>query len=180
MLLRELMMVEPIKLIKIATEEVEDELYFDDLITKFEPVYSYDENDNETQVGIKILESCQYDQESADADWKQVLKCIQEDEYRMECYGRDWYMFGIRAVATLHFPMRTTESSIIQKIKSPGIYGMESDSDDGFFRMEEEAELAILLDMLESMHVETPDDFICTLKISDDITIVGEIKKRFH
>jgi hypothetical protein len=177
---RELMIMEPIKLIKLTTEEVEDELYFSDLITKFEPVYEYDENDNETQVGIKILESCQYDQDSADKDWKEVLKWIQEDEYRMETYGSSWYMFGIRAVATLHFPMRTTESSIIQKIKSPGIYGMESDSDDGFFRMEEEAEIAILLDMLESMHVETPDDFICTLKISDNVTTVGAIKKRFH
>lgn len=175
--------MEPIKLIKIVTEEAEDELYFDDLITKYEPVYEYDEHDNETQVGIKIIDSCQYDQESADKDWRQVLAWIKEDEHRMDTYGGSWYMFGIRAVATLHFPMRTTESSIIQKIKSPGIYGMESDSDCGFFRMEEEAEIAILLDMLESMHVEVPDEFKCTLTISDEnttTTTVGEIRKRFH
>jgi hypothetical protein len=172
--------MEPIKLIKIVTERVDDELYFDDLITKYEPVYEYDENDNETQVGIKIIESCQYDQESADKDWRQVLGWIKEDEHRMDCYGRDWYMFGIRAVATLHFPMRTTESSIIQKIKSPGIYGMESDADDGFFKLEEMAEVAILLDMLESMRVEVSDDFMCTLVVSDDCMTVGEIKQKFH
>lgn len=172
--------MEPIKLIKIATEEVEDELYFDDLITKYEPVYEYDENDNATQVGLKIIDSCQYDQDSADKDWKQVMGWIREDEERMNSYGRNWYMFGIRAVATLHFPMRTTESSIIQKITSPGIYGMESDSDDGFIALEEKAEVAMLLDMLESMHVDTPDSFICKLSVSDNCITVGEIKKTFH
>jgi len=174
------MWMEPIKLIKISTERVEDDLYFDDLITKYDPVYEYDVNDNKIQVGLKIIDSCQYSQEDADKDWRQVLTWIKEDEHRMDCYGRDWYMFGIRAVATLHFPMRTTESSIIQKIKSPGIYGMESDSDGGFFKLEEMAEVSILLDMLESMRVDTPDNFMCALVVSDDCMTVGEIKKRFH
>lgn len=172
--------MEPIKLIKIITEEVEDDGSLDDMVTKYEPVYEYDENDNETQVGIKIIDSCQYSQEDADKDWKQVFKWINEDETRMNAYGRDWYMMGIRAVATLHFPMKITESSIIQKIKSPGIYGIESDSDDGFVMMEEEAEIAILFDMLESMHIDVPDDFICKMGVSDNEITAGEIRRKYR
>jgi hypothetical protein len=174
--------MEPIKLIKIETKEIEDDGYFDDMITKYEPVYEYDDNDNETQVGIKIIDSCQYDQESADKDWKQVLQWIKEDEARMDAYGYDWYMFGIQAVATLHFPMRNTESSIIQRIRSPGIYGIESDTEDyekEFFKQNEEVEIVTLLDMLENMHVDVPDDFVCKMNVSDSEITVGEIKKGF-
>lgn len=174
--------MEPIKLIKIETKEVEDDGYLDDMVTKYEPVYEYDDNDNETQVGIKIIESSQYDQSSADNDWKQVLRWIKEDEARMDAYGRDWYMMGIQAVATLHFPMRNTESSIIQRIKSPGIYGIESDTEDyekGFFKQNEEVEIVTLLDMLESMCVDVPDDFICKMSVSDSEITAGEIRREF-
>jgi hypothetical protein len=170
--------MEPIKLIKIATHEVEDYGCLDDFVTEYSIIYDYDTG--EIPIGLKIIKSDQYDQESADKDWKQVLEWIEEDERRMNAYGRNWYMFGIRAVATLHFPMRNTESSIIQKIKTPGIYGIESDAEDSFFRENEEMEIAILLDMLENMHVEVPDYFICKLNIYDVETTVGEIRKKYR
>jgi len=171
--------MEPIKLIAIETKEVEDDGDLSDMITKYEPVYEYDEDDNETQVGIKILDSMQYSQEDADKNWKEVMKWIKGDEYRMDCYGRDWYMFGIRAVATLHFPECNTESKIIQRVSSPGLFGIESDSGDKYFREIEEPEIATLLDMLENMHVEMPDNFICKLKVSDNEMTIGEIKSKY-
>ena len=172
--------MEPIKLIKIATREVEDDGCLDDFVTEYSVIYDYDVDDNEIPVGLKIIKSDLYEQESADKDWKQVLGWIQEDERRMNAYGRNWYMFGIQAVATLHFPMRNTESSIIQKIKSPGIYGIESDAEDSFFRENEETEILTLLDMLENMHVEVPDYFICKLNIYDTEMIAGDIRKKYR
>lgn len=172
--------MEPIKLIGIVTQEVED--YgdsLDDMVTKYEPVYEYDDDDNEIQVGIKILDSMQYAQEDADKDWKEVLRWIKEDEHRMDMYGRDWYMLGIRAVATLHFPERNTESKIIQRIKSPGLFGIESDSDDKYFEEIEENEIAILLDMLDSMHVNVPNDFMCKLAISHTELSVDYIRDKY-
>jgi len=175
--------MEPIKLIKIATREVEDDGYLDDFVTEYSVIYDYDADDNEIPVGLKIIKSDLYEQESADKDWKQVLGWIKEDEKRMNAYGRDWYMFGVQAVATLHFPMRNTESSIIQRIESPGIYGIESDADDyekRFYKENEEVEIVTLLDMLENMHVDIPDDFVCKMNVSHGEITVGEIRRKFR
>lgn len=172
--------MEPIKLIGIATKEICDDWNgIEDLITKYEPVYEYDDDDNETQVGIKIIDSCQYSQKDADKDWKQVCKWIKEDEDRIDAYGRSWYMFGIQAVATLHFPQQHTESKIIQRISSPGLFGIESDSDDIYFEEVEEEQVAILLDMLEAMHVDVPNDFMCKLVMSDTKISVDYIRDKY-
>jgi len=171
--------MESIKLIDITTKEISDDWNgIEDLITKYEPVYEYDDDDNETQVGIRIIDSCQYSQDDADEDWRKVLKWIKEDEARIDAYGRDWYMIGIRAVATLHFPQQFTESKIIQRISSPGLFGIESDSDDYFEDVEEE-QIATLLDMLEVMHVSVPNDFMCKLSISDTELSVDYIRDKY-
>lgn len=174
--------MEPIKLISIVTKEIDDDMGYDDLITKYEPVYEYDEEGNETQVGVKIIESMQYSQEDADRDWKEVMKWIKEDEHRMDSYGREWYMMGIRAVATLHFPQQNTESKIIQRISSPGLFGIESDCEDytkGYFEDVEEEQIATLLDMLEVMHVDVPNDFMCKLAISHTELSVDYIRDKY-
>jgi hypothetical protein len=172
--------MEPIRLIGITTKEICDDWNgIEDLITKYEPVYEYDDDDNETQVGLKIIDSCQYSQEDADKDWKEVMRWIKEDEARIDAYGRNWYMFGIRAVATLHFPQQFTESKIIQRISSPGLFGIESDSDDDYFEEVEEEQVAILLDMLKLMNVHVPNDFMCKLSISDTELSVDYIRDKY-
>lgn len=171
--------MEPIKLIGIKTKEIEDDMPYDDLVTKYELIYEYDEDDNEKPIGLKIIESMQYSQEDADKDWMEVYRWIKEDEHRMDCYGRTWHMFGIRAVATLHFPDRNTEDKIIQKISSPGLFGIESDSEDAYFQEVEEEQIAILLDMLEAMHVNVPNDFMCKLAISGTELSVDYIRDRY-
>lgn len=172
--------MEPIKLVEIITRAVEDDLGADDLVTKYEYIYDYDEHDNEIITGIKIIDSCQYCQEDADRDWKETLKWIKEDEKRIDSYGYSWYSMGIQAVATLHFPYANTKSSIIQTIESPGVYGIESDSDIKYIKEVEEQQVSILLDMLERMHVNLPDNFACRLEISGyHITIKG-IKEMYR
>lgn len=171
--------MEPIKLIGIITKAIEDDMAYEDLITKYEIVYEYDEDDHEIPVGLKIIESMQYSQDDADKDWMEVYRWIKEDEHRMDCYGRDWYMMGIRAIATLHFPERDTESKIIQRISSPGLFGIESDSDDTYFEQVEEDQIVILLDMLEAMHVNVPNDFMCKLAISGTELSVDYIRGKY-
>lgn len=169
--------MEPIKLIKIETVQIDDyDADLLDLVTKYEPIVEYDDDDNEMMVGIKIIDSMQYDQEDADKDWKQVLGWIEEDQERIDSYGRNWYMFGIRAVATLHFPQENTEAKIIQRIKSPGLFGIESDSDDRCFEEVEEDQVTILLGMLEAMHINVPNDFPCHLTMSEVVVSADYIK----
>lgn len=158
--------MKPIRLIEIYTKECDDDFDFEEFQTKYEFKYDYDDDDNEKIVGLKIIESTQYSQEEADKDWKQVFEYIKEDERRMDDYGRTWYVFGIRAVAVLHFPEENTESMIIQRIRSPGLWGIESDSEKGYFREEELNQISILLDMLAQMNVEVHDGFMCNLGIS--------------
>jgi len=166
--------MEPIKLVNIFTKRVDDDCYLDDLVTEYNIIY--DSETGEIPIGLKIISSCQYDQSSANENWRQVLEYIKEDERRMNDYGHGWYMFGIQAVATLHFPMRDTESSIIQKIKSPGLYGINSDSEEYEKKDIEVEELLILFDMLKQMHVDVPDNFVCELGISGGKMSAGNIR----
>lgn len=171
--------MKPIRLIEIYTKECDNDFDFDTFQTKYELIYEYDDNDNEKVVGLKIIDSCQYSQEDADRDWQQVLGYIKEDEKRMDDYGRTWYVFGIRAIAVLHFPEERTEDMIIQRISSPGLLGIESDSEEEYFKDEEMCQIAILLDMLAQMNVNVPDTFVCNLGVSDGKISVKEIRDRY-
>lgn len=53
----------------------------------------------------------------------------EQDYRRMEAYDRgDWHMIGIYAVAKI----QATENGPIQTIRSGGLWGIESDSDDEY------------------------------------------------
>jgi hypothetical protein len=158
--------MEPIKLIRIHTRKFDDGYDpTEDLITRYELSYDGQEKPD----GLTIISSSQYDQANADENWEEVYRWIQEDEERIRDYERGvWYSFGVEAVATLHFPMEITESKIIQRIKSPGTCGVESDYSDMEFEDIEEGEIIKLLDMLRSMHVKVPDNFLCELSISHE------------
>lgn len=77
-------------------------------------------------------------------------KQAQEDYERMKAYGNDWHMIGIRAHAELNIPHGS--SWIIQKISSPGLWGIESDV--SYFTEVENEELATLRDMLSQLGIE--------------------------
>lgn len=169
--------MESIKLIRIHTRKFDD--YFDpteELVTKYEFIY----DENEKPCGLTIIDSCQYSQENADENWREVYKWIKEDEERIHDYERGvWYSFGIEAVATLHFPMEITEAKIIQRIKSPGTCGVESDYSDSEIEDIEEHEVIELFDMLRSMRVEIPDDFLCELSFSHEKVSVDYLVSKY-
>lgn len=169
--------MEPIKLIRIHTRKFDDGYDpTEELVTKYELSYDGQENPD----GLTIIDSSQYSQEDADADWEEIYKYIREDEERIRDYERGvWYSFGVEAIATLHFPMEITESKIIQRIRSPGTCGVESDYADFEFEDIEENEIIKLFDMLRSMHVEIPDDFLCELSISDEKVSVDYLVAKY-
>lgn len=170
-------MIEPIKLIRIHTRKFDDGYDpTEELVTKYELSYDGQEKPD----GITIIDSCQYSQGDADEDWERVYKWILEDEKRIRDYENGvWYSFGVEAIATLHFPMELTEDKIIQRIKSPGTSGVESDYEDFELEDIEEREVIKLFDMLRSMRVEIPDDFLCELSISHEKVLVDYLLAKY-
>lgn len=71
---------------------------------------------------------------------------IEQDYARAENYNRgEWSMIGVRAVAEI------TINGISQRIKSPGLWGVESDSDQEYLNEIGREELSQLRDMLAEL-----------------------------
>lgn len=76
---------------------------------------------------------------------------VGQDYKRYEAYNNgDWYMMYIRAKVTLEIPMGNGHT-ITQEIESPGLFGIESDSDDSYFDEVFKDECAVLEEMLKAM-----------------------------
>lgn len=74
---------------------------------------------------------------------------VEQAYKRMEDYGHGWYTLGIRARVTLDIPHG--KGYIPQTIKSPGLWGIESDSEEGYFAEVFDDECAVLEDMLKEL-----------------------------
>jgi hypothetical protein len=91
-----------------------------------------------------------------------------QDFERMESLERgNWYFIGIRAIAEIRLPQG--DHAICQRIDSPGLWGIESDSDDGYIESVAREELAQLRDMLEQLNVSTDNWDELTAAALDDI-----------
>ena len=77
---------------------------------------------------LRIISSCQYSGEDIlEYGEEQVLAWILEDHARCRAYGDSWHMVGVRAVAEV-----VVRGAIIT-VQTPGIWGIESDSDEEYF-----------------------------------------------
>lgn len=68
-----------------------------------------------------------------------------------EYQNGDFYYIGIRASVTLEIPHGSNGTRILQKIESPGLWGIESDSDKDYLQEIYAEECNILADMLQTM-----------------------------
>ena len=77
----------------------------------------------------------------------------QQDEARLAAWRKDeWHFLGIRARATIKIPHGTNpECWITAELLSPGLWGIESDSGDDYFRQVYQEERDILTAMLASL-----------------------------
>lgn len=77
---------------------------------------------------LRIISSCRYSDETIlEYGEEQVLEWIAEDHAQYRTYGDSWHMVGVRAVAEV-----VVRGSIIT-VQTPGIWGIESDSDEEYF-----------------------------------------------
>ena len=83
-------------------------------------------------------------------------KVLESDYRRMEDYGNGWICIGIRAVATVH---RKVNAGVVQvhAFESAGVWGIESDSDDGYFHELGTEELADLKEQLDAFGVDVAE-----------------------
>lgn len=73
-----------------------------------------------------------------------------QDAERLAAYNRgEWYCVGVRAIAEIVIPTSVEGGWIIKsKIVSPGLWGIESDSEDGYLEEIGKEELAQLYEIL--------------------------------
>lgn len=76
---------------------------------------------------------------------EEVRKYVKQDYERMEDLNRGrWTMLGIYATAEVTLTADTNHTSVVQRICSGGLWGIESDSDDGHIKEVRREELANL------------------------------------
>jgi hypothetical protein len=80
-----------------------------------------------------------------------IRKYAQQDFERIEAFNKGEYaLIGIRAKAEIHISSNGKEW-IIQSIISPGIWGIDSDSDNSYFKEVAESEISELKFMLKEL-----------------------------
>ena len=77
----------------------------------------------------------------------------QQDEDRLKAWRNDeWHFVGIRAKATLKIPHGLNRDCwITSELLSPGLWSIETDSGDAYFRQVYQEEREILAGMLDSL-----------------------------
>ena len=79
-------------------------------------------------------------------------KYYKRDQERKEQYNNDqWHMVGITAQATIR--VKTGDSCILQWVESPGLWGIESDSEPSYLASVAVEELEQLKEMLIALNV---------------------------
>lgn len=124
-----------------------------------------------------IISSCRYSNEDIKKyGLEKVQRWIDEDHERLESYGYAWWMIGIRAVAEINIPINNSngECFVIQEIVTPGVWGIESDSEEAYFKEIFSEEVAFLRDMLEKLNVAGLEALEKPLKHLEDVVKPAE------
>ena len=76
-----------------------------------------------------------------------------QDDARLAAWRQDeWHFVGIYARATIKIPYGANPQCwITAELQSPGLWGIESDSGDDYFRQVYQEEREVLIDMLASL-----------------------------
>lgn len=82
----------------------------------------------------------------------QAAKYREQDRARLASYGDSWYMLGIRAEARI--TIWSGGVGMTQKISSGGLWGIESDSGEKYFRQVAKEEYKALVGLLKEMNAK--------------------------
>jgi hypothetical protein len=101
---------------------------------------------------VPVAELLRVEQEHGSV-WGACVEYARQDSERLAAYNRgDWHMQGCWAVA------KVIVDGTCQTIRSAGLWGIESDSDDGYRREVEEEERENLLGILESLGFDVREE----------------------
>ncbi len=79
----------------------------------------------------------------------------EQDKKRLKAYGGSWYMLGIVAHAVIKIPIQRQPNNFkLQDINSGGLWGIESDSEESYFKEIEQEQIKELLSYLEALNVD--------------------------
>jgi hypothetical protein len=100
----------------------------------------------------------------------------EQDEARLDAWRKgQWHFVGIRAKATIKFPYGDNPDCwITSELLSPGLWSVESDSGDEYFRQVYEDERAILRGMLDSLKPPNHDRLARACQLLADAYAKGE------
>ena len=104
------------------------------------------------EIEIDMIET--YDQIANPLDYLfQDPDYREQDDARLSSWHNDeWHFVGIRARATIKIPYGINpECWISAELLSPGLWGIESDSGDDYFRQVYQEERDVLIDMFASL-----------------------------
>ena len=104
------------------------------------------------EIEIDMIET--YDQDASPLDYLyQDPDYREQDDARLSSWRNDeWHFVGIRARAIIKIPHGINpECWITAELLSPGLWGIESDSGDDYFRQVYQEERDVLIDMLASL-----------------------------
>ena len=84
---------------------------------------------------------------------------LRMEERKQRFMAGEWWMIGIRAVATLRFADEAHLDGhyLTQTIESPGLWGVESDAGEEYLESIYKEELDVLVDMLKAIGFSDAD-----------------------
>lgn len=145
MVKKDAIIIEKIK----AVKECDTDADLSWLDTEYEVI----EDDNGKMTDLIIIKSCRYTQDEInDKNMEEYLNYIKQDLHRLETYGSQWCMVGVRVIAEIRI------NGVWQQIHSAGLWGIESDSDYDYFKQVALEEVAELKSML--LEIGLPEDYI--------------------
>ena len=83
-----------------------------------------------------------------------------ENYQRALSYGNSWWMFGIQAFADVLVPLGDNSRPndwMVQTIHSGGLWGIESDSEQSYFKEVEDEQIAELKSQLKILGIDCPE-----------------------
>lgn len=102
----------------------------------------------------EIISSMQYTNEDIKTEgWEKVKSWIDEDNKRLQQFhSGEIHHIGITAETLIYIP-KGYNAHLMQKITSGGLWGIESDSDESYFKEVEDDEIEDLCDTLDQLGI---------------------------
>jgi hypothetical protein len=86
---------------------------------------------------------------------KKVKEWIERDHERLKEFGKSWWYESVKVVAKIYIPFKVGDkiNYKIETIESGGLYGVDSDNEEDYFREIMEEELHAVISYLKKLNI---------------------------